>query len=425
MQQQNKPDKAPLDEVMMAMDVVDTLRHQKLLVDRELNSEEREQKLIERLRNIYAAQGIEVPDSILVEGVKALEDDRFTYTQHAPGLQTRLARIYIERGKWSRRLGLLALVVALVWGAWYWLVTLPEQRRIGEAVTQFNAQVDETTSRLQQVKRKLQYLRETLSKPLGEIPADFSAATQRTSRRAAKSLDEAAAFIDTAEVQGHDVLALTADNYAQQSELQQQAQSQRERHIGDAQSSLSVAERIIDGLSRLADLPAQLAAERDAITKIARVNEAKTLADQQYESALATLRAGDIEAAMSLYSGLKSLRHELASSYTLRVVSHPGERSGVWRIPDNSPGAKNYYLIVEALDAAGNILTLPVINEEDGKTYSVNKWGLRVAHSVYQRVAADKQDDGIIQKRRIGSKKSGFVEPKYTIATAGGKITSW
>lgn len=424
MKQQTNPDKAPLDEVMMAMDVVDTLRHQKLLVDRELNADDREQKLIERLRKIYAAQGIEVPDSILVEGVKALEDDRFTYTPHAPGLQTKLAGIYIERAKWSRRLGLLAFVVALIWGAWYLLVTVPEQRRISEAASQFNEQVSETTSRLKQVKRKLQHLQEALKKPLGGASGEFAEAAERASRRAEKALDEATAFIGSAETLDS-VATLTVDNYEQQSVAMQQAQERRQQQINNAQASLSTAESIIDSISRLGDLPAELAAERDAIKRIARVKEAKALADRRYESGLAALRAGDIDAAMGVYSELRSLRHELASSYTLRVVSRPGERSGVWRIPENNPGAKNYYLIVEALDAAGNVLTLPVTNEEDGKTYSVNKWGLRVAHSVYKRVAADKQDDGIIQKRRVGIKKSGFIEPKYSITAAGGMITSW
>ena len=48
-------EKHPLDEVMLAMDVVDTLRHRALLVERELHAEDRDQKLLERLRELYAA----------------------------------------------------------------------------------------------------------------------------------------------------------------------------------------------------------------------------------------------------------------------------------------------------------------------------------------------------------------------------------
>ena len=66
--------KAPLDDVMLAMDVVDTLRHEQNLVARELGATAREAELIERLRKIYHDQGIEVPDHILKEGVKALAE---------------------------------------------------------------------------------------------------------------------------------------------------------------------------------------------------------------------------------------------------------------------------------------------------------------------------------------------------------------
>ena len=292
---------------MMAMDVVDTLRHQKLLVDRELHSGDREQKLIERLQKLYASQGIEVPDSILAEGVKALEEDRFTYKPPEEGIQTSLARLYIQRGKWSKRLGAAALALTVLWGGWYAAFQVPENRR----------------------------------------------------------------------------------------------------------------------LDRLDALPAELVAERDAIISIARDNEAKESAGTRYQTAMAALSTGDSDTALNTYKSLQSLHNTLASSYRLRVVSQPGERSGVWRESKEIRGVKNYYLIVEAIDSSEKPMTLPVMNEEDGKTSSVDKWGLRVSHSLYQQVAADKQDDGIIQKRRVGVKKSGYLEPEYSISTTGAKITSW
>ena len=54
-----------LDEVMLAMDVVDTLRHQDDIVAREMDEGRRETELLERLRSIYKSQGIEVPDALL------------------------------------------------------------------------------------------------------------------------------------------------------------------------------------------------------------------------------------------------------------------------------------------------------------------------------------------------------------------------
>ncbi len=108
--------KTPLDDIMIAMDVVDTLRHDRNLVERELNDEARRQDLIDRLRKIYRGQGIEVPDRILEEGVRALEDDRFTYKPPDQGaLSTRLAKLYVSRGRWGRYvLGVVAGIAAFV-----------------------------------------------------------------------------------------------------------------------------------------------------------------------------------------------------------------------------------------------------------------------------------------------------------------------
>ncbi len=89
-----------LDDVLLAMDVVDTLRHRVSMVDAELNAEKREQQLIERLKEIYGAQGISVPERILKDGVKALEEQRFVYKPPENTLSVRMAKLYVSRKKW-------------------------------------------------------------------------------------------------------------------------------------------------------------------------------------------------------------------------------------------------------------------------------------------------------------------------------------
>lgn len=421
---QSNSDKAPLDEVMMAMDVVDTLRHQQLLVDRELNSSEREQKLIERLRQLYASQGIDVPDSILAEGVKALEEDRFTYQPPPHGLQTRLARLYINRGRWGKRLGILATALVVLWGGWYMVVKAPENRRVSSLAGDFNSQAQLATTTLQQAKDKLQRLRAALEAPAHKVSAELATTIAQARERASGSLDEAALLIRSVE-EMNPLRQLDRESYQQQVAAMEKRLQQRQDIIGKAEAELNQAETIIDNLATLANLPAELAAERDAVKQIARVKEAGDAADRHYQIAMSALRTGDIETAAGSYATLKNLRRTLASSFTLRVVSRPGEKSGVWRYPEDNASVKNYYLIVEAVDSAGKAMTLPVMNEEDGKTYNVSKWGLRVPQSVYQRVAADKQDDGIIQAREVGAKKIGRLEPDYSISTTGAMITSW
>lgn len=110
---------APLDDVMLAMDVVDTLRHERDLVARELNASAREAELVARLRALYDDQGIVVPDHILKEGVKALDEARFVYTPPPPTWRTRLARLYVTRGRWGRPVLAIAAALLLLVGGYF------------------------------------------------------------------------------------------------------------------------------------------------------------------------------------------------------------------------------------------------------------------------------------------------------------------
>jgi hypothetical protein len=131
---ESKPEatKAPLDDLMLAMDVVDTLRHRQDLVVRELGADEREKQLIDRLREIYHSQGIEVPDEVLKEGVAALDESRFVYTPPKPSLATSLARVYVGRKRWGPAALAIALVLIIGLGG-YFFAWRPYQRGLADA----------------------------------------------------------------------------------------------------------------------------------------------------------------------------------------------------------------------------------------------------------------------------------------------------
>ena len=295
---------APLEDLMVAMDVVDTLRHRQKLIDRELDADARRERLIEKLREIYKAQGIEVTDQVLADGVRALEEDRFKYSPPEKTFSTRLANLYVKRDKWLKPFLVgLALLIGL-WSFYYMTAIRPDK------VAQ-NALPDQLTQSYEQV-------------------------------------------------------------------LQ----------ITDDKNILGRAHEI------------------QSNGKLALKNE-------------------DFDEARSSLEELDLMLSQLKSTYKLRVVQQPGERSGVWRIPDANTRAKNYYLIVEAVDSRGNILSLPITSEETGKTKIVSKWGIRVDEATYRSVGADKQDDGIIQKRAVGQKERGQLHPEYSINTNGAAITEW
>ena len=81
--------------------------------------------------------------------------------------------------------------------------------------------------------------------------------------------------------------------------------------------------------------------------------------------------------------------------------------------------------MVEALDPDGNQLSMPIMNEETGSTEVVARWGVRVPKSVYDTVAADKMDDGIIESDEVGRKSDGFLSVEYNLPVLGGAVTQW
>jgi len=123
-------EKAPLDEVMLAMDVVDTLRHRQDLVERELAGDAREKQLIEKLREIYHQQGIEVTDAVLMEGVKALDESRFVYTPPKPSLGVSLARLYVGRKKWGPAALAIALILVVGLGGYFFAYRPYQQAQV-------------------------------------------------------------------------------------------------------------------------------------------------------------------------------------------------------------------------------------------------------------------------------------------------------
>jgi hypothetical protein len=349
----------PLDELMLAMDVVDTLRHNQRLVDREIHDEGREQALMQRLREIYTSQGIAVPDHILVEGVAALREQRFVYQPPAPSLAVRLAHLYVNRGRWGKPvlLGIGLLAAALV-------------------VYQLSAKG------LQQHRLAQQQTADT------EAIASWDAFLRSAPDPPTRAAGEVIHTRVQASLQRGDVHE--ARTYVAQLETLQQLQA------------------------ALQEVKAE-----------AKVAEVVARAQQSYADGLAALRHNDGQKTQVALNALQTLRMQLVQEYTLRMVSRPGEASGVWRVPAHNPRARNYYVIVEAVAPDGNVLTLPIRNEEDGQTYSVSKWGLRIPEQVFARIRADKEDDGIIQNWRAGVKHRGAMEPEYVIPTRGEAITRW
>ena len=409
---------------MLAMDVVDTLRHRRLLVKRELNSAERDQQLLGRLREIYRSQGIDVSDEVLRAGVEALREERFTYRPPHSTLAVRLARIYVQRGKWGLRSVIALLVVLLVWVGYAFFVTGPAAKRLQGQVDALNTEIGTTADRLRLLVQESTRIAGSLDGYAVDVPAAYRdvASAQLTAARSALAQSDSLAASALKLNQPAD---LVSADFTQRSQQVGTRLQQQQMLVSQLDERLKQTRGLLADIDSLKIFPDQLAQLKVAVLNGAREKAASRLANEYFENGMSALRGGLISDAERALAELRNLNSQLMQSYTLQVVSRPGEQSGVWRVPERNPDARNYYLIVEAVSGEGKPLTMTISNEEDGSRLQTQQWGLRVNERTFRRVAADKGDDGIIQGRRVGEKRRGYLNPEYLIETSGDTITRW
>lgn len=302
----------PLNDLMMAMDVVDTLRHGEALVERELSGSARRKRMIERLREIYAGQGLEVSDRVLEEGVDALEQERFVYKPKSGGFAFTLARLYIRRGVIAKWTGIVSAVLVALVAGYIFLIQQPAQR-------------------------------------------------------------------------------------------------------SDQRLQVELTETIPSDLTRLA-----AAISEEANDPSVAANASRIAAD-----GLEAAELGNANEARAATAALERTLEELRLSFDVRILQRPGEPSGTIRIPNDNRAARNYYLIVEAVDADGNILSRTITSEETGDTRSVREWGQRVPENVFRSVEADFEDNSIIERDDVGAKARGDMNISWSVEVIDGAILDW
>lgn len=411
------PAEPALDEVMLAMDVVDTLRHEQEVIVRELNSDARDAAFVARVKQIYANQGIDVSDEIVRQGVEALKQDRFTHVPPKRTIAVRLAEIYIDRWKWFKRTTFASLGLGTLW----LIATLPGQIADSVAHGRYEDQVaavlSESTGRQSEIdsqQRRLDELDPT-ELPITEAPVgDLKAG-------AAKQLAKARDITTALSV----LTPIEADPFARDPEA-------AARVLASEQARLAELPPLLDSvradLGKAADLQhheRQLIKSRTILRGVTLAESAAAVITNLDSSAQAALRAGDVTLAGTTIASLsqKALQADLA--YELRIVNRQGVQSGIRRRAEGQAEGRSHYLVVEAIDVNGNTLELPITNEETQKIESVSRFAIRVPESVYDRVRADEQDNGLIDDVIVGRKERGAFDPEYTVDTAGGTITRW
>jgi hypothetical protein len=416
--------KVELDQVMLAMDVVDTLRHQQELVNRELASDELDQALVEKVKRMYTSQGLEVTDAIIAEAVAALRENRFAYQPAPPRGSLWLARLYVNRGFWAKIA--LSLVAAALASILIYRVAFvgPEVRSRARAAQEINTQITQQQDQISVAKERLALLHQSLNKARSKAGPQAELAEKRLAAEAEQQLTAT-----ETKLQAFGKLPLSpnldGESLVTQGPTVKRRLEQRAALVKEMDGHLDKAEAALTGLTELTVLPQKLASQRQALLAESRDDKARTQAEKLYTDATEAINRGDVQGALKSSAALQQLLDLVLMEYDLKIVSRPGAQSGVWRQPPNRPGTRNYYVIVEAVTPRGERLTVPITSEEDGATRNVQQWGIRVDAATFEQIRRDKADDGIIQNNRFGVKQRGYLAPQYLMPTTGGAITRW
>jgi hypothetical protein len=136
----------------------------------------------------------------------------------------------------------------------------------------------------------------------------------------------------------------------------------------------------------------------------------------------------------SVRATLANLEARLRDEYHVSVVSEPGRKSGIDRYFTDRDGRRvsGYYVIVEARKPDGTVVRRRIHNSESGRDEDVTTWAERVPKEVYDRLAKDKKEDGILNETAFAVKRRGFADEEITMPgpdgrplTRTGQITKW
>ncbi len=411
-----------LTDVILAMDVVDTLRHEQQLVRHALNEDAREEALVARVRAAYSAQGIDVSEAMIIAGVAALKARQYAYEPPPAGLRTSLLKAWINRQRIGGGLAVVAVLAAIIAAGWVGFVEWPAQRALTEQANTLNQNVSLANAELTSLQQRRARLARNLSARESLAGnGDIFAATISTAQRGladAKTALIAAATLEQLPV-------LDGDNLVSREAEVEDLLTRQRAALSGASNALDEVETAITLLDNLTDLPDRLAGLRDDAKSLAVESGLDARIDNIYDNAMASLRQGDASGAALAADTLADMVTRLGQTYQVRVVSRPGVLSGVIREPPNNARASNYYLVVEALDTNNRAVPLEIRSEEDGSTRTVRLWGIRVSEAEFNRIREDKSDDGIIQQSLVGEKPRGYLDIGYTIDTPGGFINRW
>ena len=149
------------------------------------------------------------------------------------------------------------------------------------------------------------------------------------------------------------------------------------------------------------------------------------------EEARVLSEQSDADGLGRILAQVESIEERLNAEYSLRIVSRPGEKSGVdsYFVDESGKRLSGYFLIVEEIGTGGERRRRAVTSVETRKSRQVSKWGERVPRSVYEAVKQDKQSDGVLDRDIFARKLRGRLDEDIVLPGVDpaqrAQITEW
>ena len=466
-----------LTEQIGAMALIDELRHRQLVVQEHLNLPERRKEVAGRIREFYQSKKMDVDDDLVEQGVRAYFDRRLSFEAPVIGSVSKiLSKVYITKARWWKpAAGVAALLVGLAaagQGAYSYIDNQKTEdvRNQVEADVRFTSQLkfelDRQHKQLSGLKERsganaypvvshnIQNLEQMLARASELIKPNYPATVSAESRLAAQQAvdDQRPALDQSSGILKQSTIGLAAlanlldaceslvrlrgepDYQAAKRQHAILVQTDKEAVAALDQTDGAKVVNAVASLQKLAATAGEIDAYADSLQGIEKAFSAMPLRGEEalgvkalVASAKESISKLDTTNAASRLANLRNLLAFAETPLALNIVDRTGTKSGVERNYNASNG-KSWFLVVEATDSAGQVVAVPVKSAETGRESNATVFGVRVSRDEYERVKADKKQDGHVDDRLVGRKGGNTLAIQFNNRIGSAKpdtITEW
>lgn len=407
----NNKGRTPLapHEVLRVMDAAQIIHRRRQALE-EHEAFDRE-AAIRDIQRMYEELG-DLVDSETIE--KALDDylsRRYAFTPAPPGVGRSLALLYVRRGLIARRVLLPAVAgAALIWGSIAGAGMMSE-RAFARDVQRLRGELADIGAARTAELAEFDALRSQGTPPdLPAAEADEFAASLAAAGVRLSAVGEAIGPI-AREAAREDLARPDLDRLRERT-------GAVEGDLELARAGIDRADAALERHTRLGALEGEVARVHAAVLAEAAEDLVRERAGELAREAESRIAARDVTGLDNAARRYRDLLDAVSTEYRIVVTG------GVWRYLGNARDVRNHYLLVQAVGTDGEPVPVTIRSEENGETRRVRQWGERVPQEVYDRVAADRADNGIIDDEEFGFKARGFVTAERRYADIG-QITEW